>query len=37
MKLVERVMNFSDILGYLENIKNEERKENEFEWIWKEI
>ena len=37
MKLVLRVMNFSDLIDSLDNINNEERKENEFEWIWKVI
>jgi hypothetical protein len=29
-------MNFSDIAGSLKRINEEERKEAEFEWIWKE-
>ena len=37
IKLAIRVMNFSDIAGSLERLNQEERKEAEFECIWKEI
>ena len=36
IKLAMKVMNFSDIAGSLERLNQEERKEAEFEWIWKE-
>ena len=36
IKLAIKVMNFSDIAGSLERLNQEERKEAEFEWIWKE-
>jgi hypothetical protein len=28
-------MNFSDLASHLDKIESEERKESEFEWIWK--
>jgi hypothetical protein len=30
------VMNYSDLASYLDQLESEERKEAEFEWIWKE-
>jgi hypothetical protein len=30
-------MNFSDLASNLVSIESEERKESEFQWIWKEI
>ena len=36
IKLAIKVMNFSDIAESLERSNQEERKEAEFEWIWKE-
>jgi hypothetical protein len=36
IKVAMKVMNFSDIAGSLERLNQEERKEAEFEWIWKE-
>ena len=36
IKLAMKVMNFSDIASSLERLNQEERKEAEFEWIWKE-
>ena len=29
-------MNYSDLASHLDNLESEERKEAEFEWIWKE-
>lgn len=34
--LAARLMNFSDLASSLERLEQEERKEAEFEWIWKE-
>jgi hypothetical protein len=31
-----KVMNFSDLAGNFEMLNQEERKEAEFDWIWKE-
>jgi hypothetical protein len=36
IKLSIKVMNFSEIAGSLDRLNQEERKEAEFEWIWKE-
>jgi hypothetical protein len=36
IKLALRVMNFADLTSNLEQLEQEERKEGEFEWIWKE-
>lgn len=36
IKLATCLMNFSDIASSLENLEQEERKEVEFEWIWKD-
>ncbi len=36
INLAIRLMNFSDLSSSLENLEQEERKEVEFEWIWKE-
>lgn len=36
IKLALMVMNFSDLSSKLEEIGKEERKEIDFEWIWKE-
>jgi hypothetical protein len=30
------VMNYSDLASHLDHLESEERKEAEFEWIWKE-
>jgi hypothetical protein len=35
INLAVRLMNFSDLSSSLENLEQEERKEVEFEWIWK--
>jgi hypothetical protein len=35
IKLAARLMNFSDLTLSLERLEQEERKEVEFEWIWK--
>jgi hypothetical protein len=35
--LAVKVMNFSDLSSNLVSIESEERKESEFQWIWKEI
>ena len=37
IKLSGRLMNFSDLTSNLEILEKEERKEVEFEWIWKDI
>ena len=37
MELVYRVMNLSDAISVHEKMTNEERKDNDFEWIWKDI
>jgi hypothetical protein len=29
-------MNYSDLASHLDQLESEERKEAEFEWIWKE-
>jgi hypothetical protein len=34
--LAARLMNFSDLASSLERLEQEERKEAEFEWIWKD-
>ena len=36
IKLAGSLMNFSDLASNLERLEQEERKEVEFEWIWKE-
>ena len=36
IKLAVKVMNFSDLTSSLVQLEQEERKEAEFEWIWKE-
>lgn len=36
IKLALKVMNFSDLTSSLLQLEQEERKEAEFEWIWKE-
>ncbi len=36
IKLALKVMNFTDLTSSLEQLEQEERKEAEFEWIWKE-
>jgi hypothetical protein len=35
INLATRLMNFSDLASNLERLEQEERKEVEFEWIWK--
>ena len=35
IKLASRLMNFSELTLSLERLEQEERKEVEFEWIWK--
>jgi hypothetical protein len=37
IELAASVMNFSDLESHLDKLVSEERKESEFEWIWKEI
>ena len=34
--LAVNVMNYSELASYLDQLESEERKEAEFEWIWKE-
>jgi hypothetical protein len=36
IKLASSLMNFSDLPPFLERLELEEKKEVEFEWIWKE-
>ncbi len=36
INLANCLMNFSDLSSSLENLEQEERKEVEFEWIWKD-
>ena len=36
IKLASRLMNYSDLTSNLERLEQEERKEVEFEWIWKD-
>ena len=36
INLALRVMNFADLTSNLQQLEQEERKEAEFEWIWKE-
>jgi hypothetical protein len=36
INLAASLMNFTDIASNLERLEQEERKEVEFEWIWKE-
>ena len=36
INLATRVMNFSDLASNLERLDQEERKEVEYEWIWKD-
>ena len=36
INLAVRLMNFSDLSSSLDNLEQEERKEVEFEWIWKD-
>ena len=36
IKLAMKIMNFSDLAGSFERLNQEERKEAEFDWIWKE-
>jgi hypothetical protein len=36
IELASTVMNYSDLASHLEKLVSEERKESEFEWIWKE-
>ena len=35
INLAIRLMNFSDLSSSFEKLEHEERKEVEFEWIWK--
>lgn len=35
IKLAVSVMNFADLTDNLQQLEREERKEAEFEWIWK--
>ena len=35
IKLAANLMNFSDLASNLERLDQEERKEVEYEWIWK--
>ena len=34
--LAVSVMNYSDLASHLDQLESEERKDAEFEWIWKE-
>ena len=36
MELANKILNFSDLVSNFEKLEKEERKESEFEWIWKE-
>jgi hypothetical protein len=36
IELAVSVMNYSDLASHLDHLESEERKESEFEWIWKE-
>ena len=36
IELAKRMMNYSDLASHLDKLVSEERKESEFEWIWKE-
>jgi hypothetical protein len=36
INLATRMMNFSDLASNLERLDQEERKDVEYEWIWKE-
>ena len=36
INLATRLMNFSDLASNLERLDQEERKEVEYEWIWKD-
>jgi hypothetical protein len=36
INLAASLMNFTDLASNLERLEQEERKEVEFEWIWKE-
>ena len=36
IKLALNVMNFADLNSNLEELQKEERKEVEFDWMWKE-
>ena len=35
IELAVRVMNYSDLATHLDHLESEERKETDFEWIWK--
>ena len=37
MRLAAKVLNYADLAHILSNIEQEERKEVEYEWIWKEV
>ena len=37
MRLATQVLNYADLAISLSNIEQEERKEIENEWIWKEV
>jgi hypothetical protein len=37
MRLATQVLNYADLASSLSNIEQEERKEIEYEWIWKEV
>jgi hypothetical protein len=36
IELAASVMNYSDLASHLDQLVSEERKESEFDWIWKE-
>ena len=36
IELAVSVMNYSDLASHLDQLESDERKEAEFEWIWKE-
>jgi hypothetical protein len=37
IELAARVMNYSDLKSHLDKLESEERKEAEFDWIWKKF
>ena len=37
IKLAVKVMSFSDLASHLASLESEERKEVEFDWIWKDL
>jgi len=37
IKLAVKVMSYSDLASHLASLESEERKEVEFDWIWKDL